>query len=394
MKYNRLVSRVRYIVQYFGKTELSESDLLTFRDQEIDESVNIDYKRYQVLFNNFDEIAKDITAFANSNGGLLFIGFKEKKVEAQTFPDEIDWGNSRITPETIENRLHSRIKPYLPFVIKQVWNEIQDGHVFLIDVPKGENAPYWCKKGFYRRRDRTSEKMDYDEIKNMFYIRQTKQDKINDKIITPILNTLYSYVNSSKYKGSYLRYDIKLNEGSINGIIYNNGHYYNKIDELIKSKINGLIIKSRNRNKVIGSVSNDLRYFAEDIMYETRGVELVGPRFITLTYEVEDHIGEKRDLSLSNLWASMYGTTPEDYILMQREDIRSVKRRLCLITAKDDENIDESKTYFLKNEDFEEFWQDLQRKVNESKSLQFLKQSTEEMYNDCIELISDLENAL
>ncbi len=176
--------------------ELSQSDLENFRDQRIEESVNIDYKRYQAVLNSPDEIARNIVAFANTNGGLLFLGFSEKKVKNHRIADDIDWGDSAITAETLENRLHSRIKPTLDFSIIQVWNDEKTKHIYLIDIPQGKNGPYWCKQGFYRRRDTTSEMMDYDEIKNQIEVNYFRKLGLYNNVIAPLgtelINISYS----------------------------------------------------------------------------------------------------------------------------------------------------------------------------------------------------------
>ena len=131
----------------------------------------MDYKQIET-FDNPDELAKDICGFSNLDGGLIFLGVSEKREGSRNnqkiYPDKIIWGDISKDKETLENRLFSRIKPRLDFKIYPIRNEDLNGVMFIIEIPNGKEKPYWCKQGFYKRRNFKCELMDYDEIKICF----------------------------------------------------------------------------------------------------------------------------------------------------------------------------------------------------------------------------------
>ena len=66
-------------------------------DNKIKESINLDYKTELGKIN--DEIAKDISAFANTSGGRIIYGIEEIK----NLPTSINWIGSKNVRERIEN---------------------------------------------------------------------------------------------------------------------------------------------------------------------------------------------------------------------------------------------------------------------------------------------------
>ena len=85
-------------------------DLELLIQQQMQESLHLDYKRSASLSKSGQkEIPKDVSAFANSDGGLIIYGIEE----SGHLPVCIDEGfsNSDITRETIEEIILSNISP-------------------------------------------------------------------------------------------------------------------------------------------------------------------------------------------------------------------------------------------------------------------------------------------
>ena len=93
--------------------EWAEDDILSLIKNQIQESLTLEYKRSAAL-NKSDnskksELTKDISAFANSSGGVILYGMKEDG----HYPTEIDEGldPDDISKEWIEQVVNSSVHP-------------------------------------------------------------------------------------------------------------------------------------------------------------------------------------------------------------------------------------------------------------------------------------------
>ena len=110
---------------------------------------------------------KEIVAFANSEGGKIYIGITDKG----------DVKGLKIT-----NKLKSQIEsiarncdPKIPISIKELKKE----KVLIINVKESKNKPHKCSSGFYVRRGASSQKLDVEEIKDlMIYEGKIKFDTL------------------------------------------------------------------------------------------------------------------------------------------------------------------------------------------------------------------------
>ncbi|MDP3103966.1 MAG: putative DNA binding domain-containing protein, partial [Candidatus Methanoperedens sp.] len=85
-------------------------------------------------FNNLD---KEIVAFANSSGGRIFLGVTdESKIKGIVISNEL---KSRI--QDIANNCRPKIKISIDIFEK----------IFIINVGEGDDKPYECSAGFYKR---------------------------------------------------------------------------------------------------------------------------------------------------------------------------------------------------------------------------------------------------
>src|SRR6476659_9208883 len=83
----------------------------------VQENIHLDYKASKAINQSArDEIAKDVSAFANSDGGVLIYGVEEDR--ASHLPTRIDEGvdDAECSREWIENTITSRINPKIPDV--------------------------------------------------------------------------------------------------------------------------------------------------------------------------------------------------------------------------------------------------------------------------------------
>ena len=112
------------------------------------------------------EIDKDMVAFANTKGGKIILGVRDKG-EIIGFELDNDM-KAKI------NDLARNCKPSVEIRIEKV------SGVVVIDVPEGDDKPYMCKTGYFRRLDGSTQKMTPNEIKSMY--RKAEKEPFEERI--------------------------------------------------------------------------------------------------------------------------------------------------------------------------------------------------------------------
>ena len=94
--------------QYFGKPldEVQANDVQNLIQEQKIEDYSLDYTEIPKHI-SYEELAKGISAFMNTNGGLVIFGVKEQK---SMYPKEITWGH--ISKETLVRSLRGKVEPW------------------------------------------------------------------------------------------------------------------------------------------------------------------------------------------------------------------------------------------------------------------------------------------
>jgi len=148
-------------------SEWDENAIRQLIKNQVEESLHLDYKRSDCLSNNErnkKELSKDVSAFANSDGGRIIYGVIEKDHE----PIEIDGGiEADGKREWIEQVLNSRIYPRIPDVriFPIALKDSPEKAVFVIEIPIGTTAHQASDLRYYRRFNFQSVPMYDHEIK-------------------------------------------------------------------------------------------------------------------------------------------------------------------------------------------------------------------------------------
>lgn len=123
----------------------------------MNKSKNIDFilregEGYKIEFKeSFDKsLAKELVAFANSEGGRIFLGVTDE---------------GKIKGIKITNKLKSQIQDIARNCEPAISLNITSfDNILIIEVPEGKYKPYQCKEGFFIRVGATTQKMKRDEI--------------------------------------------------------------------------------------------------------------------------------------------------------------------------------------------------------------------------------------
>src|SRR3989338_7722642 len=151
-----------------------EKDLQDLINNKIEESTNLEYKSLESLNNN-TEVAKDISAMANSEGGIIIYGIAEDK---NGFPEMIEWSSDKGLKDKIDQVLSSRINRKIENCrIKEVCsNEDNKKFVLVVTVPRSDLAPHQSTnaevKKYYRRSNSRVREMEHGEIEDLFFKRK------------------------------------------------------------------------------------------------------------------------------------------------------------------------------------------------------------------------------
>jgi len=101
------------------------------------------------------KIDRDIVAFANTKGGCILLGVADdgKKV-------------GRKLSNKTKAKIHSLARNCEPSI--NISRIIQLGNVAVVEIPEGDEKPYSCGSGFFRRLDAVTQKMTQKEVRVLF----------------------------------------------------------------------------------------------------------------------------------------------------------------------------------------------------------------------------------
>jgi len=159
-------------MSFIDLKEYSQADIQSLIDNNVEESVHLDFKAAPALDKSEkkkEEISKDVSSFANSDGGIIVYGVSENKehcAESLSFVD----GNE-FTKEWLEQVINSKINQRIKGIeiIPVRFDNSVSKTVFVVRVPRSSNAPHMCSDHrFYRRFNFSSVPMEEYEVRDLF----------------------------------------------------------------------------------------------------------------------------------------------------------------------------------------------------------------------------------
>lgn len=155
-------------------TNYTEAELCQMITNQIEENLHLDYKGAGSLAKTDGkkkEIAKDISAFANSDGGVVIYGISEYDEKALNhLPEKLDpIDRTVITKEWLEQVINSKIQPKIngltihPIPLASAANHV----AYVVNIPKSNTAHQASDKKYYKRYNFESVAMEDYEIKDI-----------------------------------------------------------------------------------------------------------------------------------------------------------------------------------------------------------------------------------
>ncbi|MEY8019272.1 helix-turn-helix domain-containing protein [Muriicola sp. SD30] len=155
----------------------------------IEENLNLDYKAAASLHRSdtkTKEIAKDVSAFANSDGGTIIYGVMEDP-EKRHLPKAIDpIDRMEISKEWLEQIIQGNIRPRIhdilihPITLDEGLNQV----IYVVDIPRSNTAHQAKDRKYYKRFNFNSEAMYDYEIRDVMNRSKDARIELEFEIIT------------------------------------------------------------------------------------------------------------------------------------------------------------------------------------------------------------------
>lgn len=199
---------------------------------QVEESLTLDYKAadsLQCTDNKKREISKDISAMANSAGGLIIYGVKEYSDEARRhLPERIDPVDRTVfSKETLEHVVNN-IRPKIDVVIHPVsLPGNPTGVVYVVEIPQSYTAHQAQNKRYYKRYNFESVAMEDYEIRDIMFRARSPDMSISfHGMTTPknLGNRIYgklcfSMINNSQVSAKNVLISVCLGKAPLNNRI-------------------------------------------------------------------------------------------------------------------------------------------------------------------------------
>lgn len=174
-------------MNFFEITEYSIDDITALIANEAEESVHLDFKAAGSLSKKDErkkmEIAKDVSAFANSDGGIIVYGIEEQNHKAYAI-SYID-GNTYTKEwleQVIQDNIQRKIEGLQIFPIRDKGDISKT--IYVVKIPRSSNTPHMsADKCYYKRNNFRSVKMEEYEVRDLFYREATPNLKIAGYIL-------------------------------------------------------------------------------------------------------------------------------------------------------------------------------------------------------------------
>lgn len=163
----------------------NEARLRKYIESEIEESLTLEYKSAEAL-DRFDtkkkEITKDVSAMANSAGGILIYGISESSEENKRhLPERITPVNRTAYPREWVEQIIQAIRPRIDgIVIHSIsLSSGEQDAAYVLEIPQSNTAHQASDHRYYKRFNFQAVPMEDYEIRDVMFREQTPNIALN-----------------------------------------------------------------------------------------------------------------------------------------------------------------------------------------------------------------------
>jgi len=184
----------------------TKEDLQRLIDNEVEESTILEYKSSFAVQNPKwrEELAKDISAMANSNGGIIVFGIKQKDIgNGNAIAHRLTpIPSSEMTKDKLSQLLSSNIQPIINNLEITYISESQEGGYFIVEIPQSNTAHQnRLTHIYYKRRNATVEAMEDYEIRDIMNRNKTPIINLEFQLIKTTVNVIEKNYNFFPTRG-------------------------------------------------------------------------------------------------------------------------------------------------------------------------------------------------
>lgn len=194
--------------------------LQTLIKNQIEESLHLEYKAsgsLSVQDNKKSEISKDVSAMANSDGGVLIYGIKEDKNLAM----EIEPINRKdFSKEWLEQVIQAKIQPRINGIQIFPISIENEGVVYVIEIPKSNTAHQAADYRYYKRHNFMSVAMNDYEIRDILNRTKNPEIELEFKYIRENEELQITAYNRGSVYAKYLNVKVRLPKKIVNSSSY------------------------------------------------------------------------------------------------------------------------------------------------------------------------------
>jgi len=361
--------------------DVTKQDLEAFLTRKIEENLNLDYKAIQA-YHNFDELSKDVSAFANSEGGLIILGvsqdeIKKRKVVVKVLPKELTWGEEILSKEKLEDNLVGKIQPRIDGIRIQ---PVREGNgsmrvIFLIDIPQSNNRPHIASdKRYYKRLNFRRTPMEHFEIVNLLKVRWVLNERMIEKIYEPLASILEKNAKEiSNYQAP--------NTHEIEEIL-SRTYYTWQMSQKLKEELDFYIDQIKDLNKKQHFARKEMKSICYRNVFDYLKLD---SRLLTSETQM------RFQLSFENSKSDLHPVMMYE-LLMKNKTIKDYTSNLFYSGKCEKVSINhDNKWYHLELDDFEDsIWKNCLKEAQENQIIVKFKESADGLWEEALILIDDI----